>query len=137
MEELYVGGGGLSTGWYLTKTPSGFPDSGAGEHQHLAFLDIYRRCHILRIRHPPTFNRLGVLRQGYHWMLWANGTGHKAQDSAQEGSESHGEAIAIAEPKTTPEHFCLEHQTPFKQYHRGDNAWYSHKTANGKWCREK
>jgi hypothetical protein len=65
--------------------------------------------------------------------LWTNGTGHKPQDAP----ESQGEAIIVAEPTQTPEHFCQEHQTPFKQYHRGDSVWWSHKKADGKWCREK
>jgi len=65
--------------------------------------------------------------------VWANGSGLKPQDA----SESHGEAIAAPEPTQTPEHFCQEHQTPFKQYHRGENVWWSHKRPDGKWCREK
>jgi len=66
--------------------------------------------------------------------LWANGTGHKAQD----GSENHGEAIATAEPtQTPPEHFCQVHDKHFKQYHRGESVWWSHKMADGKWCRAK
>ena len=63
---------------------------------------------------------------------WANGTGNKAQY----GSQSHREAIAIAEP-TDPEHFCQGHQTEFKQYHRGNSSWYAHKAPDGSWCREK
>ena len=70
--------------------------------------------------------------------LWANSNGHKAQESAQDGSEKHGEPIAVPEPvKTPPEHFCQEHQTTFRQYHRGNSSWYAHKALGGSWCREK
>ena len=65
--------------------------------------------------------------------LWANGNGHKPQEPA----ESHVGAVTELEPTETPAHFCQEHQTPFKRYSRGENVWYSHKTADGKWCREK
>lgn len=43
-------------------------------------------------------------------------------------------AQALAQP---PEHNCQEHQTPLKRYCRGENVWYSHKTDDGKWSREK
>ena len=38
--------------------------------------------------------------------------------------------------KTTPEHFCSEHQTPFKKYTKGESTWYAHK-ADDSWCNEK
>ena len=69
--------------------------------------------------------------------LWANGNGHKGPEPAQDRPESHRESIAVGAPTQTPEHFCQDHQMPFKQYHRGENVWYSHKTGDGKWCREK
>ena len=47
------------------------------------------------------------------------------------------EAPTNAVPSDPPEHYCQEHQTPFKQYKRGDNVWWSHKTADGNWCLEK
>ena len=62
--------------------------------------------------------------------LWANGNGHKAP----EGIESHGETAPPPEPA---QNYCQEHQTPFRRYSRGERFWYSHKTADGKWCREK
>ena len=69
--------------------------------------------------------------------LWGNGTGPKAQDSAEKPVEPHSQPEPPGTATRPPEHFCQEHQTPFKQYHRGDNVWYSHKTTEGKWCREK
>ena len=33
--------------------------------------------------------------------------------------------------------YCQEHQTPFKRYSPGENVWYSHRMADGKWYREK
>ena len=31
----------------------------------------------------------------------------------------------------------LNDSPPFNRYSRGKNVWYSHKTGDGKWCREK
>ena len=65
--------------------------------------------------------------------LWANGNGKHAQGA----SESNIEAVPVPDPTETSAHYCQEHQTPFKQHRRGENAWWSHKTADGRWCREK
>jgi hypothetical protein len=65
--------------------------------------------------------------------LWANGNGKPAQN----GAERPVEPAQPPEPTETPAHFCQEHQTAFKQHSRGEAAWWSHKTADGKWCREK
>ena len=37
---------------------------------------------------------------------------------------------------TAQGHFCSEHQTPFKQYTKGESTWYAHKTGDS-WCNEK
>ena len=63
--------------------------------------------------------------------------GPQAQDGTEEPTEAASEPEPPQVPTQPPAHFCQEHQTPFKQYHRGDNVWYSHKTPDGKWCREK
>ena len=34
------------------------------------------------------------------------------------------------------EHYCEEHQAEFKRYEKDGRVWYSHKTADGKWCKE-
>ena len=72
--------------------------------------------------------------------LWANGNGHKPQESPQDGAWSTVAAPQpVEQPKAhpeQPEHYCAEHGTPFKQYTRGNNVWWSHKTADGKWCRK-
>jgi len=34
------------------------------------------------------------------------------------------------------QHWCKEHNCAFKEYRKGDNHWYAHKTADGKWCNE-
>ena len=60
--------------------------------------------------------------------LWTNG--HKP-------TENHAETHADDQPPETPEHYCQEYQTPFKRYRRGESVWWSHKTVDGKWCREK
>ena len=66
--------------------------------------------------------------------LWVNG------QTAQNGSESHGEAVPVLEPNHNPaqppEHYCQEHQTEFKRYERQGKVWYSHKAPDGKWCKE-
>ena len=71
--------------------------------------------------------------------MWANG--HKAQDGAQSSVETPQVPEPPCPPPETPpqlpEHFCQEHQTPFKRYSRGDSLWWSHKTGARKWCREK
>ena len=60
--------------------------------------------------------------------LWTNG-----QKTAEKPEEAADESI----PTETPAHYCKEHHTPFRQYHRGENVWYSHKMDTGKWCRER
>jgi len=69
--------------------------------------------------------------------LWVNGSGHKAQEASQKPDEAPSEPQPTQTPPPPPEHYCQEHQTEFKQYRRGDSVWYSHKTGDGKWCREK
>lgn len=65
-------------------------------------------------------------------ILWLQG------QKPSEGSERLLQAPVDSNPSETPvaEHFCQEHQTAFKKYHRGDNTWYSHKAGTGKWCKE-
>ena len=66
--------------------------------------------------------------------MWANGK------AAQNGSESHTKAPQVPEQPPPPEHsahYCQEQQTEYKQYERQGKVWFSHKTAEGKWCREK
>ena len=36
---------------------------------------------------------------------------------------------------TVTEHFCSEHQTPFRRYTKGESIWYAHKGGDG-WCKE-
>ena len=69
--------------------------------------------------------------------LWTNGTGNNAQDDAEEPTEAASEPEPPETPATSPEHYCQEHQREFRRYSRGDSVWWSHKTADGKWCREK
>ena len=70
----------------------------------------------------------------------ANGNGHKPREAPQDGAES---SVAAPKPLEHPnvqpellEHFCPEHQVEFKGYTRGNNAWWSHKNPDGKWCLE-
>lgn len=60
--------------------------------------------------------------------LWTTRNGDAARTEQRNGQEdSNG---------TVPEHFCSEHQTPFKQYTKGESTWYAHK-AGDSWCKEK
>ena len=68
-------------------------------------------------------------------VLWTNG--QKPQDGAQEPTEAASDPEPPETPTQPPEHYCLEHQREFKRYSRGENVWWSHKTAEGRWCREK
>ena len=61
-------------------------------------------------------------------VLWTNG-----QKAAEKPAAAADESV----PTETPAHYCKERQTEFKQYTRGESVWSSHKTADGKWCREK
>ena len=69
--------------------------------------------------------------------LWANGNGHKAQVGSAEPTEAPSEPEPPQVPTQQPEHYCAEHAAPFKQYRRGESVWWSHKTGDGKWCKEK
>ena len=60
--------------------------------------------------------------------LWTTRSDQSAlTEQRNEHEGSHG---------TLPEHFCSEHQTPFKQYSKGESTWYAHK-AGDNWCRAK
>ena len=56
---------------------------------------------------------------------------------AEEGFESCVEAATELELAQPLARYCQEHHTAFRQHSRGENVWWSHKTADGKWCREK
>ena len=51
-----------------------------------------------------------------------------------------GSRAAEAEPspiQAAKEHWCEEHESEFtKKTSKDGGEWWSHKTANGKWCRE-
>jgi hypothetical protein len=34
-------------------------------------------------------------------------------------------------------HWCMEHQTEFRRFGKDGRVWYSHRTAEGKWCQQK
>jgi hypothetical protein len=54
-----------------------------------------------------------------------------------------GQAISGAQARNngshadTPAHYCHEHKTEYKRYGKSGKVWYSHKSSDGKWCREK
>ncbi len=72
--------------------------------------------------------------------LWSNGNGAKPQEPPEKPAAPPTEPEPTetpAPPAPATEHHCQEHDKPFKRYSRGDSVWWSHKTADGKWCREK
>ena len=83
--------------------------------------------------HQAQHQLYGELSQQLH-KLWANGK------TAQNVSQSQVEAAQVPEltatPPEPPEHYCREHQTKYKRYSRGENLWWSHKTSDGRWCKE-
>ena len=60
--------------------------------------------------------------------LWSTRSDQSASTEQRNGHEGTQD--------TTPEHFCSEHQTPFKQYTKGESTWYAHKERDS-WCRAK
>jgi hypothetical protein len=73
--------------------------------------------------------------------LWANGNG---SGTAQNGPEKPpstplraGSQPATSQPESPePDHFCRQHQTPFRRYEKDGRVWYSHKAGNNTWCKE-
>ena len=72
--------------------------------------------------------------------LWANGNGHKPQESPGDSAESTVPAPQPVERSNahpeSPAHHCQEHGVAFKRYTRSNTAWWSHRKPDGKWCRE-
>ena len=59
----------------------------------------------------------------------------KALWSARNGGEQRNGDQTTQD--TTNGHFCSEHGVAFQRYEKGNQAWFSHKIVDGKWCREK
>ncbi len=47
---------------------------------------------------------------------------------------NNGSSKAVSEP-AKPDHYCREHQTPFKKHTKDGRSWWSHRQGNS-WCRE-
>jgi hypothetical protein len=58
--------------------------------------------------------------------LWGSSNGLKAAETPME-----------PELPQKPLHYCEEHQTEYKRYEKDSRIWYSHKKADGNWCKEK
>jgi hypothetical protein len=69
--------------------------------------------------------------------LWANGNGRKATEAPEYPTEAPSQPEPTQTPPLPPEHYCQQHQTEYRRYERDGRVWYSHKTGDGKWCREK
>ena len=54
--------------------------------------------------------------------LWGNGNG-KAQERP-------------TTKEATPEHYCQAHGQEYRRFERNGRVWYSHRTSDGKWCKE-
>ena len=59
-------------------------------------------------------------------VLWNNGNGKPVQEPS---------APETTTPK--PDHWCEEYQTEYQRFSKEGKVWYSHKTSDGKWCRER
>jgi hypothetical protein len=62
--------------------------------------------------------------------LWSNGSG-KAHNGPEKAIQP---APSQPEPKQ-PDHFCREHQTPFKKHTKDGRPWWSHRQGGG-WHKE-
>ena len=49
------------------------------------------------------------------------------------GNQASNDGVQIS----TPDHYCNEHGTEFNRFEKDGRSWYAHRTAEGKWCREK
>jgi hypothetical protein len=58
-------------------------------------------------------------------VLWNNGTGKPAQEPPTPET-----------PAPKREHWCEVHQSDYKKFEKEGKVWFSHKTTEGKWCRE-
>jgi hypothetical protein len=58
-------------------------------------------------------------------------TGEMKDDNAAETPDGSEQATG------GQEHFCTVHNVPFVRHENNNGTWYSHKTADGKWCNEK
>ena len=76
------------------------------------------------------YSRLGK-QVKYLWLQ-----GQKPLEGAEKAAEDIPGADLTEPQPPVPDHYCPEHQTGFKRYHRGADTWYSHKTVDGAWCRE-
>jgi hypothetical protein len=66
--------------------------------------------------------------------LWGNGNGHH---QAENGAVVATEALPAPEPMPQPPHYCQAHWAEFKRHEKGSQVWYSHRLAEGGYCREK
>jgi len=71
--------------------------------------------------------------------LWGNGNGnHKAENGAVAAAEARLEPEPIREtPAPALEHYCQEHSQDFRKHEKGSQVWYSHRLAEGGYCRER
>lgn len=71
--------------------------------------------------------------------LWQTGE----RQISQQGTVGQALPRNGAAPGQTPpansdnQHWCREHQTEFRRRGSDGRSWYSHRTAEGKWCQEK
>lgn len=89
-----------------------------------------------------SFDVFGLSPQGYevHFQL----QGEKVYDDAvkllekleKDGFGVRGKASSNGQARSEA-HYCQEHQTEYKRFEKDGRVWYSHKTADGKWCKEK
>jgi hypothetical protein len=91
----------------------------------------------VRLLFPAQLHQPGLSQQLK--ALWGNGNGYAKTEN---GTVVAAEARLEPEPsKTRPapslEHYCQEHGAEFKRHEKGQAVWYSHRLAEGGYCREK
>jgi len=59
----------------------------------------------------------------------------KVQAPAQPPTQPPGQGKTQATHEDSP--YCHAHKAVLKRYERNGQVWYSHKTADGRWCRGK
>jgi hypothetical protein len=68
----------------------------------------------------------------------------RIQDKVDAKRQARQEAKASQQPPASPpapeeenEPWCAKHDVAFRRFTKGDQAWFSHQTAEGTWCRGK
>ena len=67
--------------------------------------------------------------------LWASRNGKERLETSKDTVKD--QIPLSGQSRASQEHFCVEHGVGFQRYEKNGNVWFSHKTQDGSWCREK